>query len=668
MKIKTLLLRLALTMTLVAGLGASQLRAQQLIWGSSPFQDSLWSVDTTSWSIVNRFGPTLAGFTITGMTGMAYDPCQHETYIIMKVSGVSGRVLGKIDLSTGVCTQVGNLGDNFSSINFREDGQLFGVTGDGATVPETLYLIDKATGATTVAAALGAGADGEVICYNRDDNFFYHWSGNGTIVYERVMSVAPYTATNIPIVGTTSGETFGTLYIGGGNFLVSNISSSFNHCNTAGNWTASFGSNPDDLRGLVMPPVFQFSGSDVCEGDTVFADWTYSGYTTDTVIYVWGDGTSDTLTSPGGMSHDYTAVGAYTSYVILSNFCNAADTMASATVNVFPSPVVTITPDPAFLCDAGDTIMLTGLGDVSMQWYMDGVMIPGETDTTYIAGAAGIYNMIATNSDGCSDSAAVGLTVMVAPATIDFLAPLDSSHICEGDSIGLKVSAGATTYDWLLDGSPVASGSASTLDVGVGGDYTVIAYFGLCAVTTTSDLTIIEDPLPVASFSYVDNGDSTVTFTDGSTDATSWAWDFGDGGTSTLPNPTHDYGTDGVFVVTLIVSNSCGSDTLVDSTQVMVGIRDAVSHGFSMSNQPNPFSESTTFVVNAAHSENATLVIYNVNGQVVRTLLAGQLVSGTTRFVWDGRSDRGSSIASGAYQAVLRTESGQVSRQVILTK
>ena len=113
------------------------------IWGASPFQDSMWSVDPITFAIEDRLAPSLAGFTITGINGMAFDPVGYKTYVIAKVSGVTGRVLCTIDLPTGVCTEVGNLGDNFSSLTFSKNGQLFGVTGNGATVPETLYLIDK---------------------------------------------------------------------------------------------------------------------------------------------------------------------------------------------------------------------------------------------------------------------------------------------------------------------------------------------------------------------------------------------------------------------------------------------------------------------------------------------------------------------------------------------
>jgi len=54
----------------------------------------------------------------------------------------------------------------------------------------------------------------------------------------------------------------------------------------------------------------------------------------------------------------------------------------------------------------------------------------------------------------------------------------------------------------------------------------------------------------------------TVQFTDQSTgEITSWAWDFGDGNTSTVQNPSHTYATLGNYTVSLTVTNSGGSDT-----------------------------------------------------------------------------------------------------------
>ena len=51
-----------------------------------------------------------------------------------------------------------------------------------------------------------------------------------------------------------------------------------------------------------------------------------------------------------------------------------------------------------------------------------------------------------------------------------------------------------------------------------------------------------------------------VQFTDTSTsDTTSWAWDFGDGTTSTLQNPNHSFTVDGVYTVTLRATSSRGT-------------------------------------------------------------------------------------------------------------
>eukprot|EP01034_Spumella_vulgaris_P004017 gene4017-5134_t len=240
-----------------------------LVYGASPFQDSLWAVDTSAgWQVTRRLGPTLPGFTITGINGLALDPCGFQTYAILKVSGVSGRVLATINLQNAVCTQVGNLGDNFSAITFDRNGQLYGVTGDGATVPESFYSIDKTNGTATLLRALGNGADGEVICYNYGSNQFYHWSGNGTIVYEKIDPLSPYTITGISS-GTGFGETFGALYLSPNRFLISNIASSFRYQDTLNNYGPVLINLPDDLRGLVMLPDFVLSDDTLCAKDTL---------------------------------------------------------------------------------------------------------------------------------------------------------------------------------------------------------------------------------------------------------------------------------------------------------------------------------------------------------------------------------------------------------------
>ena len=49
-----------------------------------------------------------------------------------------------------------------------------------------------------------------------------------------------------------------------------------------------------------------------------------------------------------------------------------------------------------------------------------------------------------------------------------------------------------------------------------------------------------------------------VSFTDRSTNAASWSWEFGDGSTERAQNPTHAYAAKGTYTVTLTVTNSAG--------------------------------------------------------------------------------------------------------------
>jgi len=76
------------------------------------------------------------------------------------------------------------------------------------------------------------------------------------------------------------------------------------------------------------------------------------------------------------------------------------------------------------------------------------------------------------------------------------------------------------------------------------------------------DATPPANQAPTASFSYGTIG-LTANFTDLSTDSdgaiVGWSWNFGDGGTSTLQNPSHTYSRDGTYAVMLTVTDNDGA-------------------------------------------------------------------------------------------------------------
>jgi len=65
----------------------------------------------------------------------------------------------------------------------------------------------------------------------------------------------------------------------------------------------------------------------------------------------------------------------------------------------------------------------------------------------------------------------------------------------------------------------------------------------------------------------------TINFTDESLNGpTSWAWDFGDGNSSTVQNPAHTYTTNGTYSVTLTATNAFGNDVLTNTNMIYVNL------------------------------------------------------------------------------------------------
>jgi hypothetical protein len=135
-----------------------------VLHSGSPFQDDHFTVDLVTGVDTNVGLYTLEGFTVLGINGLAKHPSNGTIYAVVRVSG-GPRRLATLDPSTGVLTDIGSLGDNFSQITFDSAGTLFGVTGDGATVPETLFQINPADATTTADMTLGNGGDGEVVTF-----------------------------------------------------------------------------------------------------------------------------------------------------------------------------------------------------------------------------------------------------------------------------------------------------------------------------------------------------------------------------------------------------------------------------------------------------------------------------------------------------------------------
>lgn len=147
---------------------------------------------------------------------------------------------------------------------------------------------------------------------------------------------------------------------------------------------------------------------------------------------------------------------------------------------------------------------------------------------------------------------------------------MSAASVCAGNPITIDAPAGAAGYLWNT------GATTQSITVSTGGTYsvTVTPITGsACAITL--DTTVFSFPNPTAAFT--DDAPTCVgnpiNFTDnslpnGSTIA-SWAWDFGDGTTSTLVNPSHIYGAAGTYTVTLTVTTTDGCvNTITQSVTI----------------------------------------------------------------------------------------------------
>lgn len=108
--------------------------------------------------------------------------------------------------------------------------------------------------------------------------------------------------------------------------------------------------------------------------------------------------------------------------------------------------------------------------------------------------------------------------------------------------------------------------TSQAIEVTASGSYAVTVFNeNECASSDTINVSVIRVPTPNFSFTTVGNQ---VFFNNLTATFGSYLWLFGDGSTSTAISPSHTYLGDGAYEASLVVSNSCGSDTLTQIVEI----------------------------------------------------------------------------------------------------
>ena len=85
-------------------------------------------------------------------------------------------------------------------------------------------------------------------------------------------------------------------------------------------------------------------------------------------------------------------------------------------------------------------------------------------------------------------------------------------------------------------------------------------------------------------------------------------------------------------------------------------------------NQPNPFNPQTTIRFSLARKGRVEVIVYDVGGRMVRTLIDGEREAGLHSVVWDGKNDRGHPVGTGIYWSQMKTESFLSNKKMVILK
>ncbi len=459
-------------------------------------------------------------------------------------------------------------------------------------------------------------------------------------------------------------------------------------------------------------PDAQFTGTlaNTCSGTVQF---TNTSTASTNFIWYFGDGTTSTQTNP---THTYLTNGTYTVKLKASN-CKGIDSLVRTNyivINILTPPTIT----NGSHCGPG-SVTLSATGSGTINWYdaaSGGNLLYTGTNfttpsisatTTYYAGnstvppseyvgkpdsvgggamynntsyylkfdctspvilksvkvyaaVAGDRTIALRNSSGTVlQSALVNIPAGESRVILYFNIPVGTNLqlAIPSGTTNLYRSSGGIVFPYTLSGKISITGTnASTTRYYFFYDWEIS---GTGCESSLIPVTASILSVPVAEFtnSIVSN---TVNFTNTSTGATSWQWNFGDGGNDTQQNPSHTYAANGTYTVRLISSNGSCSDTITHDVTITTvgGIGDFPFGGISIF--PNPAHDELTVSMGSEVRRSFTLEVFS---------LSGMLVYENSFYNHSGPlTINMSGFSNGIYNLVLRGEEGQTHCKVVKIK
>ena len=347
----------------------------------------------------------------------------------------------------------------------------------------------------------------------------------------------------------------------------------------------------------------------VCLGTALtFTNTSSTGY-----AYKWnfGDNGTYTATNHNPQTHTYAAPGNYTVSVVayINGAPNSCKDTARIVVTVLPSPLANFTFNPNNGCNTLNTNFTDASSNaISWQWnFGNGNSFSGQNPSvqTYTTGSYTVSLQV-TSADNCSNTKKQTLTVYQKPVP-----QFTTSASCLKNAVLFTDqsthAAGDNIINWSWnfgDGGTINHAQNPTHTYTVTNTYTVQLIVNTTYCSDSVQIPITVNPLPILSFSNTpDSGCSalSVQFTNNTSGATGYVWNFGNGSTSTNINPIQTFSN----ATTSSISYSC---TLVATSAA--GCKDSLKNTVKVFGKP-----IASFSSNAAPSCAPFTVTYTNTSQ-----------------------------------------------------
>ena len=352
-------------------------------------------------------------------------------------------------------------------------------------------------------------------------------------------------------------------------------------------------SAPTSINVSAAPqPTVQVSSNQACTGDTVILTASPSN------SYLWSNGqtTQSILITATTPSITVTVTNAIA--------CNGAGTSQPVTVT-FVTALPTVTASSLTAC-TGNTVTLTSSPADSYTWST------GQTTQSISISATTTASVTTTNSNACngygmSQATTVTFTTVLPTATASSLTA------CSGDTVTLT-SSPADSYTWSTGQTTQSISITATTTASVTTTNTNACNgYGMSPATT-----VTFTATPTAAGAFTTNG-NVVSFTNTSTGAASYSWDFGDQSNSSAIAPSHAYIGNGVYVVTLTAINGACTDVITFDVTLSVGL-DELTGLSNVNIYPNPANDVLNIDYNKNGDDVVEISIIDQFGRIITSI------------------------------------------------